>query len=247
MYKRIIVPVDGSPTANKALVAALQLARDSGGRVRLIHVVEELAFVDGYDMYGGQTGELLQVMREAGDKVLRRAVGRSGRQRRPRMECRPDRAGHPRPARHRPRAAGQRRRTDHPAGPDPGAGDPLRRRNHAPARLNNPVPKEHTMNDTTDSLKKSQARLAHEFNTVLDDAQDLLRHTAGEDYAEVRNRLQNSVKSARERVGSIEQAVIDSARQAGKTADGYVRSHTWESIAIGAGVGLLLGLLIARR
>jgi ElaB/YqjD/DUF883 family membrane-anchored ribosome-binding protein len=106
------------------------------------------------------------------------------------------------------------------------------------------------MNDTTDSLKKSQARLAHEFNTVLDDAQDLLRHTAGEagkDYAEVRNRLQNSVKSARERVGSIEQAVIDSARQAGKTADGYVRSHTWESIAIGAGVGLLLGLLIARR
>jgi nucleotide-binding universal stress UspA family protein len=74
MYKRVIVPVDGSPTATKALVAALQLARDSGGRVRLIHVVEELAFVDGYDMYGGQTGELLQVMREAGDKVLDAAL-----------------------------------------------------------------------------------------------------------------------------------------------------------------------------
>jgi ElaB/YqjD/DUF883 family membrane-anchored ribosome-binding protein len=55
------------------------------------------------------------------------------------------------------------------------------------------------------------------------------------------------VISARDRIGSIEQAVIDSARQAGKSADGYVRSHTWESIAIGAGVGLLLGLLIARR
>lgn len=74
MYKRIIVPIDGSPTATRALVAALQLARDSGGRVRLIHVVEELAFVDGYDMYGGQTGELLQVMREAGDKVLDAAL-----------------------------------------------------------------------------------------------------------------------------------------------------------------------------
>lgn len=74
MYKRIIVPIDGSPTATKALVAALQLARDAGGRVRLIHVVEELAFVDGYDMYGGQTGELLQVMREAGDKVLDAAL-----------------------------------------------------------------------------------------------------------------------------------------------------------------------------
>lgn len=70
MYKQILVPVDGSDTATRALVAALQLARDGGGRVRLVHVVEELAFVDGYDMYGGQTGELLQVMREAGDKVL---------------------------------------------------------------------------------------------------------------------------------------------------------------------------------
>lgn len=70
MYKRILVPVDGSATATRALVAALQLARDGGGRVRLIHVVEEVAFVDGYDMYGGQTGELLQVMREAGDKLL---------------------------------------------------------------------------------------------------------------------------------------------------------------------------------
>lgn len=74
MYKRIIVPVDGSETATRALVAALQLARDGGGRVRLLHVVEDLAFVDGYDMYGGQTGELLQVMREAGDKVLDAAL-----------------------------------------------------------------------------------------------------------------------------------------------------------------------------
>lgn len=106
------------------------------------------------------------------------------------------------------------------------------------------------MNDTTNSLKKSQTRLAHEFNNVLDDAQALLRHATGEagkDYAEARTRLENSVKTARDRIGSIEQAVIDSARQAGRSADGYVRSHTWESIAIGAGVGLLLGLLIARR
>ena len=106
------------------------------------------------------------------------------------------------------------------------------------------------MNDSTDSLKKSQARLADEFNAVLDDAQNLLRHATGEagkDYAEARDRLQNSVKSARDRLGSVEQAILDSARQAGRSADGYVRSHTWESIAIGAGVGLVLGILISRR
>ena len=106
------------------------------------------------------------------------------------------------------------------------------------------------MNDTTDSLKKSQARLAQEFNSVLDDAQELLRHAAGEagqGYAAARARLESSVQAARERVRAAEDMVVDSARQAGRSADGYVRSHPWEAVAVGAGVGLLLGLLLARR
>lgn len=106
------------------------------------------------------------------------------------------------------------------------------------------------MTDATHSLKKSQARLAHEFNAVLDDAQDLLRHAAGEagkGYSEARGRLEDSVKAARSRIGSMEEAVVDSALQAGRSADSYVRRHPWESIGVGAAVGLLLGLLIARR
>lgn len=74
MYKRILVPVDGSATSNKALVAALQLARESGGRVRLIHVVEELAYLTGYEQFGGYSGELISVMRETGNKVLNDAM-----------------------------------------------------------------------------------------------------------------------------------------------------------------------------
>lgn len=70
MYKRILVPVDGSETSNKALVAALQLAKDAGGRVRLIHIVEELAYLSGYEQFGGYSGELITGMRETGTKVL---------------------------------------------------------------------------------------------------------------------------------------------------------------------------------
>ena len=36
MYKRIVVPVDGSETAQKALVTALQMARESKGCVQLL-------------------------------------------------------------------------------------------------------------------------------------------------------------------------------------------------------------------
>jgi nucleotide-binding universal stress UspA family protein len=74
MYKRILVPTDGSETANKALVAALQIARDSGGRARIIHVIEEMAYLTGYEQYGGYSGELISAMRETGNKVLNDAM-----------------------------------------------------------------------------------------------------------------------------------------------------------------------------
>lgn len=106
------------------------------------------------------------------------------------------------------------------------------------------------MNDASDSLNQSRTRLAEDFNTVLEDAQALLKHAAGDaskGYAEARLRLEDSVKRARERIGSAEEAMLQRAHEAGRSADGYVREHPWESIAVGAGVGLLVGMLIARR
>ena len=76
MYRRILVAVDGSSTSNKALVAALQMASYSGGRstLRLIHVLDELAYLTGYDPYGSYSSELISVMREAGEKILVEAL-----------------------------------------------------------------------------------------------------------------------------------------------------------------------------
>jgi ElaB/YqjD/DUF883 family membrane-anchored ribosome-binding protein len=108
------------------------------------------------------------------------------------------------------------------------------------------------MNDETISqtLKQDQQRLAQDFKTVLDDAEELLRHAArdaGEGYNEARYRLERSLKAAKGELQSLEQAVVDGARRAGEATDGYVHKHPWESIGIAAGVGLLLGMLIARR
>ncbi|MGZ5180706.1 MAG: universal stress protein [Ramlibacter sp.] len=49
LYKRILVPVDGSEASNRALDAALQLARDSGGLVRAMHDLNELAYITPYE------------------------------------------------------------------------------------------------------------------------------------------------------------------------------------------------------
>ena len=66
MFKRILVPVDGSATSTKALTAALQLARDAGGRVRVLHSVDELAYLSGFEY----SGEVMKVARENATKVL---------------------------------------------------------------------------------------------------------------------------------------------------------------------------------
>lgn len=106
------------------------------------------------------------------------------------------------------------------------------------------------MDQTMHPLSDGTSRLADDFRAVVSDAEQLLRtaaNQAGEGYAEARERLEASLKAARQELDTLERDLVDGARRAGRATDGYVRSHPWESIAVGAGVGLLVGLLIGRR
>jgi nucleotide-binding universal stress UspA family protein len=73
MYQRILVPVDGSETAIKAMITALQMARDSGGQVHLVHVVEGMTPLAA-DPYGAYSGEVIEIMRQSGAKILEDAL-----------------------------------------------------------------------------------------------------------------------------------------------------------------------------
>ena len=107
------------------------------------------------------------------------------------------------------------------------------------------------MNDSaTQSFREGQERLARDLKAVVNDAEDLLRHAVretGQGYDEARTRLEQSLVSARAQLASVEQAVLDGVYEAGRATDRYVRQHSWESIGVGAAIGLLIGLLIARR
>lgn len=72
MYRRILVAVDGSPTSNKAISAALEMAAYSGEKsvLRLVHVLDQTAYLVGSDPFGGQYGAVINAMREAGQKIL---------------------------------------------------------------------------------------------------------------------------------------------------------------------------------
>src|SRR4051794_34680829 len=75
MYQRILVPVDGSPTSRRGLEEAIHLAQLTKGRLRLIHVVDELSFAVAMDAYSGYAGDWLGVLRKAGQGVLDDAKG----------------------------------------------------------------------------------------------------------------------------------------------------------------------------
>jgi nucleotide-binding universal stress UspA family protein len=79
MFKRILVPVDGSATSTKALVAALQLARETGGRVRVLHSFDELAYLSGYEYGGDVLRSALDVAKSSGVPADSRLVEAPGR------------------------------------------------------------------------------------------------------------------------------------------------------------------------
>ena len=76
MYTHILVPVDGSPTSDRGLDEAVKLARLTGARLRLIHVVDQLGYAAGMDGFSAMTADLIPMLREGGEQILRAAKAR---------------------------------------------------------------------------------------------------------------------------------------------------------------------------
>ncbi|MBB3176821.1 universal stress protein [Variovorax sp. Sphag1AA] len=70
MYQRILVPVDGSPVSNRGLDEAVRLAKLTQGRLRLVHVIDELSLALAMDAQSGRAGSYLQSVRDDGARVL---------------------------------------------------------------------------------------------------------------------------------------------------------------------------------
>jgi nucleotide-binding universal stress UspA family protein len=74
-YKRILVPVDGSAVSNRGLTEAVKMARAGRAKLRLLHVVDELA-VFSMSEAGASIGPILESVRAAGKRKLARIARR---------------------------------------------------------------------------------------------------------------------------------------------------------------------------
>ena len=73
MFKRILVPVDGSATSNRGVEQAIKLARSDGATLLLLHVADEHAIVQYAEGFANVTDQVLASLRENGKKVLAKA------------------------------------------------------------------------------------------------------------------------------------------------------------------------------
>jgi nucleotide-binding universal stress UspA family protein len=73
VYKRILVPVDGSPTSAAGLNEALRLAKNQKARVRLVHIVDEVPIFSSSEA-GLNIEPIIESLKSGGKRILDHAA-----------------------------------------------------------------------------------------------------------------------------------------------------------------------------
>jgi len=88
--------------------------------------------------------------------------------------------------------------------------------------------------------------ISNDLGTLAEDAHALMTATAdvaGEKVGEARQRLAAALERSKEIYGRVREKTIEGA----KATDQAVHEHPYQAIALGVGVGAILGYLLSRR
>ena len=99
-------------------------------------------------------------------------------------------------------------------------------------------------------MEATRDELLSDFKALIGDAEALLRATtdqAGETVTAVRQRIEQRLEEGKKSVAEAEALLLERTKEAAKSADVYVRENPWNAVGIAAGVGLVVGLLVARK
>ena len=106
------------------------------------------------------------------------------------------------------------------------------------------------MNESSITPGAARDQLVADLKAVVADAEELLRATkdaAGEKVSAARARAEATIGKARAKLASAEDAAVERAKDAAKSADDYVHDHPWNAVGIAAAAGIVIGILLARR
>lgn len=99
---------------------------------------------------------------------------------------------------------------------------------------------------STSEIEQSTEKLLQDLKEVVRDGEELLR-TGAESLSETgsvaREKLAAALEVAKETQRRLQERVVEGA----KVADTYIRQNPYQAIGISFGLGLVIGLLVARR
>ena len=97
-----------------------------------------------------------------------------------------------------------------------------------------------------DTNEGSAERLSTDLKRLVHDSEELLHDSAdaiGEKALALRERLSKAVEAAKATCRNLEEKAIEGA----KATDKVIRAHPYESVGVAFGIGLLIGVLVARK
>lgn len=89
-----------------------------------------------------------------------------------------------------------------------------------------------------------------DIKALVRDAQSMLTAAAsltGEKAEELRTRGMELLDAALGKASLVPTQAVVKGKELAHTADVYVKGHPWRTVALAAGVGVLLGLLLSRQ
>ncbi|MEO8849231.1 MAG: DUF883 family protein, partial [Casimicrobiaceae bacterium] len=84
----------------------------------------------------------------------------------------------------------------------------------------------------------------------LTEAEDMLKKASsetGDRARDLRAQVEAKLLAAKLRLQEMQGEAADRARDAARATDDYVHDNPWQAVGVGAAVGFLVGMLIARR
>ena len=96
-----------------------------------------------------------------------------------------------------------------------------------------------------DAAQNNTEKVVGDLGNLVADAEELLRAIAtqaGDKIAEARQRIEQSLSEGKRALADAN--LVQKSKETANLVDDYVRDTPWNAIAIGVGVGLILGLLI---
>lgn len=89
-----------------------------------------------------------------------------------------------------------------------------------------------------------------EFHNFIADIEDLITSMTpltGADLERAKAKLAERVEAAKESLTEVSTEIAERARQSARVTNTYVHEHPWQSVGIGAILGLLVGIALNRR